>query len=115
MFGKRKSQKALMRIMLPVNEKGPDGKVIEREVSAWDAIVFLNQQTARVNDLSGLALELLGQLYLDRPNNEFFNSKLCGDINLKAAQTQAEEIRKRRAEEKKKLIPIRKDGNRGRK
>ena len=87
---------------------------IQKEVSAWDAIQFLNQQTARVNDLSGLALELLGQLYLDRPNNEFFSSKLCGDINLKAAQTQAAEIKMRREEEKKKLVPLKRGGNRGR-
>ena len=113
MVGKRKSKKALMKLMLPVDEKGADGKVIEREVSAWDAIQYLNQQTARVNDLSGLALELLGQLWLDRPNNEFFDSKLCGDINLKAAQTQAAEIKRRRAEEKKKLLPLR-GGKRGR-
>ena len=116
MFGKkkRKSKKWMMKTMLPVDDKGVDGKLIEKEVSVWDAIQFLNQQTARVNDLNGMALELLGQLYLDRPNNEFFSSKLCGEINLKAAQTQAEEIKRRREEEKKKLVPLKRGGGRGR-
>lgn len=103
MLGMKKSDKWMDKTMVPVHLKQPNGSIVVQETSVRSAVKLINDKTLLIKALDDMALELMGQLYLDRPNNEFFDSKMCTDSLFKSAKAQALKIKQRREDDKRKV------------